>query len=370
MNKKIVLLHDWFVTRGGSEKVVAEILELFDISEVQTLFEKMNPNDKASTFSPKTNIKTSILQRLPGLKSYYRYLLPFFPSIINKMDVKNYDVILSSSHCGIKNVKTTKSQIHICYCHTPVRYAWDLKDSYFDNNSLKSKLKNVIIHPLLESFRKWDYKNTKYVTHFIANSQYIADRIKKNYNRTAKVIYPPVDVESFTVSREKEDYYIMANRLVSYKKAYLVAQAFAKMPNKKLIIVGDGPDEEKIKQILTPNIQLLPYPGKEKLNQLIQKAKAFILASDEDFGITPVEAQATGTPTLAYKKGGALEYVIEGKTGYFFEEQTISSIINAVEEYDEKITTLDIDQIRLNAERFSYAVFRKEYKDYISSIIQ
>lgn len=370
MKPKLIQLHDWFVTRGGSEKVASELISIFKIDTVYCLFKDYSSDDTVKTFPQGTTIKTSFLQYLPFLRYYYRYLLPVFPLAIKSLNTEKYDVLISSSHCGIKNVKTNDNQIHICYCHTPIRYAWDLKDNYFKELTVWDKLKNKLRYPILDYIKNWDLRGSDNVDYFIANSRYIANRIEKNYNRKATVIYPPVDTDNFQLELNKEDYYVMANRLVPYKKVDIVIDAFKKMPDKKLIAIGDGPMYNSLCKDLTPNITLIPYPGKEILADYIKKAKAFILASDEDFGITPVEAQATGTPTLAFRKGGALEYTIEGVSGYFFEEQTSESIITSVLLNDKKLSLLNGNRIRENAQRFSYDRFRFEIKNFVSQIIE
>jgi glycosyltransferase involved in cell wall biosynthesis len=248
-----------------------------------------------------------------------------------------------------------------------MRYAWDFYHPYLKAANLTKGFKARYAKKILHKLRLWDVVSSNRVDYFIANSNYIAKRIKKIYRREATVIYPPVDIESFTLNEQKENYYFTASRLVSYKKIDLVVKAFAKMPNKKLIVVGYGPDLEKIRKIATKNIEIIGEVSKTELINYMQKAKAFVFPAEEDFGIIPVEAQACGTPVIAYRKGGCLETVIENKTGIFFNKQTTSSIIDAIAVFEK--TTFNYKVIRKNAERFCKKRFEKEFSTFVENKI-
>lgn len=298
------------------------------------------------------------------------------PLAIEQLDLRKYDLVISNSHCVAKGVITGPNQLHISYVHSPIRYAWDLQQQYLEEANLQYGLEGWIAKIILHYMRLWDNRTANNVDYFISNSKYIAKRIQKCYRRTAEVIYPPVAVHDFTLCLQKEDYYLTASRMVPYKKIDLIVEAFSKMPDKKLVVIGDGPQFEKVKSKAKnfENIVLLGYQPFEVLKEKMQKAKAFVFAAEEDFGIVPVEAQACGTPVIAYGKGGALETVInydkENPTGIFFKEQTADSIVNAVKIFEKNITLFKPENCRKNAERFSEARFRNEFKQFMENKIE
>jgi len=354
---KTILIHDWLVTFGGAERVLDAIFSLYP-SPICTLIERKGVFKQASFAQAK--IMTSFIQNLPFALKGYRNYLPFFPKAIERFDVGEYDVVLSSSHAVAKGVVIQDGQMHICYCHTPMRYAWDLQEQYMSD---LSGVKEVLARWMLAYLRKWDVNSASRVTHYIGNSHYVAERIKRVYGRDAAVIYPPVQVDEIRVQEEKSHYYLAMSRLVPYKRIDLIVEAFAHLPDKKLLVIGDGPEMEKIKRLAGKNVELLGYQSDEKVREYLGKAKALIFAADEDFGIVPVEAQAAGTPVVAYGKGGVLETVIDGKTGVFFEEQTVSSLIGALEKFDKLLFNPQV--IRQNAERFNGARFKREFKQFV-----
>jgi glycosyltransferase involved in cell wall biosynthesis len=286
------------------------------------------------------------------------------PLAIEQLDVSRYDVVISSSYVAAKGVITSPNQIHVCYCHTPVRFAWDMQAQYLHESGLTYGLKSLFARAVLHYIRNWDVRSANGVDQFVANSSFVARRIHKIYRRDSLVIYPGVDVENFTLEPNKEDFYITASRLVPYKRIDLIVEAFNRMPDKKLLVVGEGPDFYKIKGKAGPNVQMLGHQPFAQLKQYMQKAKAFVFAAEEDFGIVPVEAQACGTPVIAFGRGGVTESVIPGKTGVFFENQTIDALIAAVQQF-ELSPPMDPVFIRQNAERFSNARFRQELTDLV-----
>lgn len=356
---KTALVHDWLITEGGAEKVLSSLWALFP-GPIHTLFY----DEKKMGHLPfsKEKIYSSCLQNLPFVSAYYRTLLPFFPYAIERLDLSDANFILSSSHAVAKGVVKRKDQLHICYCHTPIRYAWDLKDSYL--NPLGPIKKRMASH-VLERIRRWDLQSSSEVDAFVANSYYVAERIKKNYQRDSTVIYPPVEVEKFFLSKQREDYYITHSRLVSYKRLDLLVAAFSQMPEKRLLIVGKGPEEKRLKNLAKKNVEFLGYLPDEDLAAALSKAKAYVFAAEEDFGISVVEAQASGLPVLALKKGGVLETVLDGVTGVFFEEAEIFSIIEAVKAFEKKEDTFNPGVIRKNAETFSLQRFQKEMSQFV-----
>lgn len=361
-NLKIALVHDWLPVIGGAEKVLEAIYEVFP-GPIHTLIH--NEEKFSESILKDAAIKTSFIQRMPFCPKRYRSFLPLFPTAIEQFDLSEYDVVISSSYAVAKGALTTSNQLHICYCHSPIRYAWDLYHHYFQEANLTSGLKAFIAKLILNYIRIWDVSSTNRVDHFIANSAYIARRIKKIYNREATVIHPPVDVNSFELETSKSDFYVTASRLVAYKKIGLVVEAFNQMPHKKLVVIGEGPEYKAISKIAGPNITLLGYQSFEVLKKHLQMAKAFVFAGEEDFGITLVEAQACGTPVLAFGKGGAQETVIDGVTGLFFQKQTTDSILKCVQRFERMQDVFDSYLIRNNAERFSKEIFKSKMKSYV-----
>lgn len=361
---KVALVHDWLPLMGGAEKVLAGIYELYP-STIYTLI-KDEKKLKETVFE-KADIKTSFIQRLPFGKTQYRNYLPFFPLAIEQFNLSGYDLIISSSYAVAKGVLTNANQLHICYCHSPARYAWDLYHPYLKEAKLSTGIKGAMAKIILHYIRMWDILSINRVDYFIANSHYIAKRIKRVYNMEAIVIYPPVDVDKFELCTNKEDFYLTASRMVNYKRIDLIVEAFSKMPDKTLIVIGDGPEFKKIKSQATKNIKILGYQPFEVLKNYMQRAKAFVFAAEEDFGIIPVEAQACGTPVIAFKKGGAMETIIDQKTGLFFNLQQTTSIIDAVNEFENKISNFDPSIIRASVEKFSKQRFQREMKEFIEN---
>lgn len=364
---KIAIVCDWLVTYAGAEKVLEQMLNAFPEADLFALVDFIEPEKRG--FIKNKKVTTSFIQNLPKAKSKYRNYLPLMPLAIEQLDVTQYDVVISSSHCVAKGVITSPNQIHISYVHSPVRYAWDLQHQYLQEAGLSKGLKGWLARVILHYIRLWDYRTSNNVDYFIANSNFIAKRIWKCYRREADVIYPPVDVDAFELCDKKEDFYLTASRMVPYKKMDLIVEAFSKMPDKKLVVIGDGPDFAKIKAKAASNITLLGYQPFEALKEHMQRAKAFVFAAEEDFGITPVEAQACGTPIIAFGKGGALETVIglknENPTGVFFQEQTVASICDAVRVFEEKQNIFKPASCRKNAERFATEEFVTEIKSFI-----
>jgi glycosyltransferase involved in cell wall biosynthesis len=357
--KKIALIHDWFITGGGSEKVVREILHLLRNEQVDvfTLMDFL-PEEDRRYFLHGKRTHTSFLQRMPLAAKNYRYYLPLFPPAIEQFDLHEYDVVISSSHSVAKGVKLREGQVHLCYCHTPMRYLWDMRKKYISDHKLNRGWRKWITRPVLSAIRKWDYDTSARVSWFIANSENIRDRIRRNYKREAEVVYPPVDTEFYQLHLPKEDFYVTASRMVPYKKVQLIVEAFSEMPGKRLVVIGDGPEYGKIKALSKGHaIEIIRFDTTEVLRYYLQRAKAFVFAAEEDFGITPVEAQACGTPVIAYGKGGALETVIDGKTGIYFHQQSIKSIIDAVYRFENLEQPFDPLACRAHALQFSKEIF-------------
>lgn len=363
------IVADWLVAFAGAERVVKDMVDIYPDCEIYTAIEYLN-EDARQLFSSK-KIHTSFAQKLPRAKTKYQKYLPFLPLAIEQLDVSKHDIILSSSHAIAKGVLTGPDQLHISYVHSPIRYAWDMQHQYLREAGLDKGFKGFIAKWILHKIRVWDSRTSNGVDHFIANSKFIARRIKKVYGREADVIYPPVDVERFTLQENKKDYFFTASRMVPYKRIDLIVEAFTKMPEKKLVVIGSGSEMEKIKSKAGENVEILGYQSNDIMLEHMQNAKAFVFAAEEDFGITPVEAQACGTPVIAFGKGGVLETVrpfgVDRATGVFFNEQTVESIVEAVNRFEninEKILPIDC---RENAMKFSSERFKKEMQNYVSS---
>jgi len=356
---RVAVVHDWLVVNGGAEKVLREILEVFPEADIFTLVDFLTPKDRLDILKRKKTT-TSFIQKLPFAKGAFRNYLPLFPRAIESLDLSSYNLIISSSWAVAKGVRRGKNQTHICYCHTPIRYAWDLYTEYTEN--LKQP-KKFMVQKSLEYIRRWDIDSLDRIDHFIANSNFVKERIKRIYKRDAVVINPPVDIKKFRLYTKKENFYLTASRLVPYKKTKLIVEAFNRMPNRNLIVIGSGDEFENIKDISKPNIKLLGYVDSEILIDYMQRAKAFIYGAIEDFGIVPIEAMACGTPVIALGYGGIRDSLIDGLNGIFFKEQTINDIIHSIDKFESM--SFNFEAISSSVERFSIERFRREFKSFI-----
>jgi glycosyltransferase involved in cell wall biosynthesis len=368
---KIAIVHDWLTTYAGAEKVLEQILHVFPEADLYSVIDFVDDSNRS--FLLNKPVRTSFIQNLPLAKTKYRKYLFLMPLAIEQLDMSAYDLVISDSHALSKGVITGPSQIHVAYIHSPIRYAWDLQHQYLHESGLTKGMTGWFAKIILHYMRLWDLRTANGVDHFIANSHFIAKRIWKVYRREADVIYPPVDGNTFALCEEKDSYYLTVSRMVPYKKVNVIVEAFNNMPSNKLVVIGDGPDFNKIKSIAKGNIELLGYQPTDVMRQYMQKAKAFIFAAEEDFGITPVEAQACGTPVIAFGRGGALETVLppdrENPTGVFFDSQTKESIIDAVKYFEKNQSLFQASACRKNALRFSEDNFRRNFKNYIDTIM-
>jgi len=354
--QRVAIVHDWLPLYGGAERVLEQMLLLFPQADLFTLMEALPPGDRAFLHGKQPH--TSLIQRLPFCATAYRNYFALMPFAIEQFDLSGYDIVLSSSYAFAKGVLTGPDQLHLCYCHSPIRYAWDMQHQYLAQCRGVSR---TIAQLLFHYIRLWDTRTANGVDAFLANSHFIARRIRKTYGREARVVYPPVDVESFTARADKDDYYLTASRFVPYKRLDLVVKAFARMPRKKLVVIGDGPEFARIRSYATPNIMLVGHQSQEDLHNYMERARAFVFAGEEDFGITLVEAQACGTPVIAFCHGGAREIVQDGKTGVLFPEQSEASLLGAIEQFE--ACRFDASAIRRNAERFSIPVFHCQFAE-------
>lgn len=374
MPLKYALVHEWLTPKatGGSELVVREILNYIDADLYALIdFESRNPE----SYLYKRQIGTTFLQHFPFAEKGIQKYLPFLPLAIEQLDLREYDVVLSSSHAVAKGVLTSPEQLHICYCHSPMRYAWDLTFDYLRQSKLGNGLPGWMTRYLLHKLRMWDVLSANRVDYFIANSHHTARRIWRCYRREATVIYPPVNIENFSFSPDKQDFYLTVSRLVSYKQVSLIVSAFNQM-QKKLVIIGTGPEMKKIRKIANSNIQILGWQPDEVVKQYMAHAKGFVYAACEDFGIALVEAQACGTPVIAYDAGGAKETVRdirtwgETGTGILFEEQKEASLIGAIETLEASYSKFIPEYVRSHAEQFKRQIFAQRYLEFLQTCIE
>ncbi|MFB2835740.1 glycosyltransferase [Floridanema evergladense] len=368
-NLTYAIVHEWLTPKatGGSELVVKEILKYID-ADLYALIDFESTNPESYLFG--RSIGKTFLQNFPGARNGVQKYLPFLPLAIEQLDLRNYDIILSSSHTVAKGVITTPQQLHICYCHATMRFAWDLTFDYLANSFMGQGIQGMMTRYLLHRLRQWDVLAANRVDYFIANSQHTASRIWRYYRRKAEVIYPPVDIDRFSYQTNKEDYYLIVSRLVSYKKVSLIIQAFNQL-GLPLIVIGTGPELTKMRQLAQPNVQVLGFQPDEVVEKYMAGAKAFLYAAYEDFGIAPVEAQACGTPVIAFGAGGTSETVRDIRqhpddgTGILFAEQSVPAIIEAVKTFLAYEGKFNPEVARSQAAKFSSDIFKQRYLGYV-----
>ena len=358
---KLGLVHEWLTDWGGSEAVTAELLGLHPGAKLYALFEFLKNQDRQKL--GERVIGKTFLQNLPGMHERFWYWLWLMPTAIESLDLREHELILSSSHAFAKGVLTHSDQLHISYVHSPMRYAWDMYHEYLHDYGLDRGLRGLLARRMFGRLRQWDRQTANNVDLFIANSAYVARRIWRAYRRPAVVIHPPVDIERIPVIERKENFYLTVSRLVSYKRVDLIVEAFRATPERKLLVVGDGPELNRLKQMASPNIEFLGHRPDHEVQSLLGRAQAFVFAAREDFGITPVEAQAAGTPVIAFGAGGALETIVPAAqgnagTGIFYPEQTPQSLIAGLQQFESIRDQFTAVRCRAQAERFSRQVFR------------
>ncbi len=361
---RIAVVHDWLVGNAGGERVLSLILDIYPNAELFSLVDFLTEEDRKAILKGRS-VTTSFIQHLPFAKRHFRNYLGLFPAAVRGFDLEGYDLIISSSWAFAKGIRKPESATHICYCHTPIRYAWDLKDEYVNGLGL---LKRAAAEALLFYIRRWDRKSSSGVDFFVANSRFVRSRIRRIYSRDARVIYPPVDVNRFRPGGNRDNYYITVSRLVPYKRVDLIIEAFNRL-KRRLLIVGDGPEMERLKSLAGDNIEFLGFKSPQSLVDLLRGARAFVFAAVEDFGIAPVEAMACGTPVIGYARGGLCETVINGINGILFEKRDPDSIAKAVLNFELNEDKFDETLIRKGAERFSPERFRREFTLFVNEVL-
>ncbi len=367
---KVAFVQDWFNANGGAEKVAGAILDIYDKDDlaIYALFDKF-PAEARNELLNNRPVHTSLLQHIPFIARIYRYFLPVMPWLMSRFRLRGYDMVISTSHAVAKGFNADKGTLNICYCHTPLRPIWDMYDDYAASHPMGGFF---LYRSFVNYLRRWDVATARRVHYFIANSKHIQQRIEKSYGRQSTVIYPPVRVEKFMLNtRPRKNYYLCVGRIVPYKKIDLVVKAFMQMPDKNLVVIGDGWGAAAVNEMIKDhkNIEWHGYKDDNTMLQYIQEAKACIFAAKEDFGIMCVEVQACGTPVIALNYGGYKETVIAGETGLFVEQQTEQSIMDAVMLFDKSPLT-NHTTIRDNSLRFSEARFRNEFKDFVQKANQ
>lgn len=357
---KVALIHDHLAQDGGAEKVLKILADMFPEAPIYTLLYEQKNADK---YYKNRKIFTSIIQRLPGGVKHYQWYMPFMPMAVEFFDLSGYDMVISDTSSFAKGVITSSHTLHISYCHTPTRYLWSDTHQYIQELKYNKYFKKVI-SLVLNYVRMWDKLAADRVDEYIANSRFVAKRIKKYYKRDSAVIYPPVETEKFKISSEVGDYFLIGGRLAPYKRVDIVIEA-CKKAGKKLKIYGDGIDLARLKEMARgySNIEFLGWVDDTAKAELYSRALAFIYPQEEDFGITAVEAMASGRPVIAYRRGGATETVAEGVTGVFFNEQTSTSLAEAINNFDS--SKFNPAVIKQHAEKFSVAKFKNEIVEYI-----
>ncbi|MGB3571498.1 MAG: glycosyltransferase family 4 protein [Phormidesmis sp.] len=360
--KKIAIAHEWLVTHAGSEKVVEQILNIYPHAHLYSLVDFLPPDQRS--FIQNKSVTTSFIQDLPFAKRAFRNYLPLMPLAVEQFDLSDYDLIISSHHAVAKGVITRPDQLHISYVHTPLRYGWELQHQYLQQAGLTTGIKSTLTRAILHYLRLWDVSSANRVDRYVANSRYVARRIDKTYRRPAEVIYPPVDTQRFRADAVREDFYLTVSRFVPYKRIDLTIAAFNQL-GLPLVIIGDGDSRQAMQQMAQGNIRFLGRQPDSVVADYMQRCRGFIFPPEEDFGITPVEAQAAGAPVIAYAKGGQAETVINGETGLLFANQTPESLVQSVKQMHGQIGQFEPRVLRQNAKRFSIDRFKQRFEAFV-----
>ncbi len=361
--KKVAIIHDWLPEVGGAEMVLAELVKVFPQAALFSLIDFIPEAERG--FLKGKSVQTTFLQQLPAVRRFYRSYLPLMPLAVEHIDLSSYEMILSSSYAVAKGVITGPEQLHLCYCHSPIRYAWDQQEQYLLHSGNASGLKGFIARALLHYIRIWDSRTSNGVDAFATNSRFVARRVWRVYRRRSRVIYPPVEIGAVPEgSGESGSYYLSLGRLVPYKRVDLIIEAFRRMPDRELVVIGEGPERARLEKSLPKNVTMLGRQSREVVLALLSAARALVFAAEEDFGIAPVEAQALGTPVIAYGKGGALETVVPTKTGVLFLEQSAECLIQAVKEFEN--LSFDKRVLREHGARFAPERFRRQLREWVS----
>ncbi len=366
---RLAIIQDWLTSLGGAEKCIEALCEIWPEADIYTLIYR--PDMFTESVISRHKVVTSLAQRLPWSTTKFRYYFAFYPYAVEQFDLRGYDVVISFSAAFSHGILTSPDQRHICYKHTPMRYAWSGYQEYLEDPHVRGFAKRHLFKVLLHHMRRWDYLAAQRPDVMLANSDEVRRRIWKYYRREAQVVYPPVDLpaEGTDVEPAREDYFVSVGRLVAYKRVDLLVEAFAQAGDKRLVIAGDGPELGRLRKLArgASNIEILGYVDDERKRQLLQHARAFVFAAHEDFGIAPVEAQAYGTPVIAYGRGGALETVVDGRTGVMFPRQAVTHVLEALASFEQVEASFDPRAIREHARRFDRKTFQSHFQRLIEA---
>ncbi|MBV8186235.1 MAG: glycosyltransferase [Alphaproteobacteria bacterium] len=368
--RRVAIVHDWFDTLGGAERVARELIVCFPDADVFAIVDMLSDENRGLVCGKK--VYTTFIQNLPGARKHFRRYLPLMPIAIEQFDLSDYDLVISSSWAVAKGVITGPDQLHVAYVHTPIRYAWDQQHHYLKLERLDRGIRGVVARLALHWIRLWDLRTVNNVDVWLANSRTVKRRIRKTYGRNAEVLYPPVPVDEFPFTTDKATYYFTCSRLVRYKRVDLMVDAFLSRPNSELVIAGDGPELSALKERAggATNIRFLGHRPDSEVRELMRNARAFVFAANEDLGIVPIEAQACGTPVIAFGQGGALETVrglgADRPTGCFFDRQTPASLLEAIDRFENLAVPIAPEHCRANASRFTSERFREQLHKLVS----
>jgi glycosyltransferase involved in cell wall biosynthesis len=357
---RIAVVHDYFTQMGGAEKVAEELIRMLpgaDLHATVALPELM-PQSLVGR-----QVGTTWMQHMPLMKQYYRLYFMLYPLAVRSLDLSGYDLVISSSSGYVKGVRTDRDAIHVCYCHTPMRWAWS-----FDSYSAREKMstaKRLLLPPMIGALREWDKAASCSPDHFVANSKTVAARIERAYGRTAEVIHPPIDVERFRPSDEQEDYYLVLARLIPYKRLDLAIEACTTL-GRRLMVIGDGPDRAQLMAKAGPTVTFLNRLSDAEVEHYAARCRALIFPGEEDFGMAPLEIAAAGRPTIAYRAGGAVETIIDGVTGVFFDRQDASSLAEAIQRFERQ--EWSAQALRSHAEGFGIDVFQSRFRQFLAKV--
>jgi glycosyltransferase involved in cell wall biosynthesis len=357
---KIAVVHDYFTQLGGAERLVGEIYRMLpDPTLFATVaFANCIPNQLTDV-----KVHTSWLQKLPSIEKYYRLYFLLYPFGVRALNLSEYDLVVSSSSGYAKGVQVGRNAVHVCYCHTPMRWVWSF-DKYSQRESFALS-QRAVLATLLRGLKAWDEEASRQPDHFIANSRVVAERIQRAYGRSAEIIHPPIQVDRFRPSAEREDFYLVVSRLVSYKRIDIAVRACSER-GKKLIVAGEGPDRKALEMIAGPSVRFLGRVSDAEVEYLGSRCQALLFPGEEDFGMAPLEIAAAGRPTIAYRAGGALETIVEDSTGVFFDDQTPEALGDAIERFERQSWSPSV--LRRHAEGFSVAVFQDRFRSFLSRI--
>ncbi len=363
---RVALVHDWLTGMRGGERCLEVFCELFPEADLFTLLRV--PGSVSETIE-RRRITTSFIQGMPGAAQRYRHYLPLFPAAVRRFDLRGYDLVLSSSHAVAKGVRVPPGALHVCYCFTPMRYVWDLYGEYFGARA--GPLTRAVMPPLAAWLRRWDRRTAAGVHHFVAISRFVADRIRRAYGRPAEVIYPPVDVARFRVEEGPGDFYLVVSALTPYKRVDLAVAAASRL-GRRLVVVGSGPEEARLRSLAGPTVELLGWRDDAEIALLYSRCRALLFPTVEDFGITPLEAMASGRPVIALGQGGALETVVgpgggEPATGIFFERQSVEDLAEAIQRFESDSPRFEPKALRRRAEAFDRPLFKERIEQYLAA---